>query len=236
MSTGSGAGLPARPGPLGRLRAASRPRRGQLSVAVLLALVGFAGVVQARSADSGALSGLRQTELVRILDDSEAKSAQLRDEQQSLQQEYDRLTSGTANARAAGAQAERRAEELGILAGTLAATGPGITITLPDPDHRLRATLVLDAVQELRDAGAEAIQLGSVRIVASTAFEAAAGGVRVGDVVVRPPYVFTVIGPTADLQSALGIPGGVLDSFDAAGLTPRVTAGSSVVVDAVRPG
>ena len=61
---------------------------------------------------------------------------------------------------------------LGILAGTVAAEGPGIVVTIDGVDD---AALLLDTVQELRDAGAEAIQLGDVRVVASTYFTQAPG-------------------------------------------------------------
>lgn len=217
------------------LRAALRPRRAQLSVAVLLALVGFAGVVQARATDSGDLAGLRQTELVRILDDAESRAESLREEQQALQAEYDRVVAGGAEAREAAEEAARRAEELAILAGSLPAAGPGVELTVPDPGDELRATLVLDAVQELRDAGAEALQIGNVRIVVSTAFEDAPGspGIRVGGRDVAPPYVLKAIGPAADLDSALGIPGGVVETLEAEGFEPSVVQSERLVVDAV---
>ena len=216
-----------------RLRRALRPRRRQTSVAVLLALVGFAGVVQARSAGSGDLAGLRQSELVRILDDAETRAAQLREEQRTLQEEYDRLTTGSEAAREQGDEAARRATELGILAGTLPAAGPGVVLRIPDPSGQVRATGLLDAVQELRDAGAEALQIGSVRVVVSTAFEPAEGGVSVGGTVVRPPYELRAIGPAADLESALGIPGGVLESLEADGLRPTVEQVERLLVDAL---
>ena len=58
---------------------------------------------------------------------------------------------------------------LRILTGTVAATGPGVTLTIDDPDGSVTAATLLDGVEELRDAGAEAIEINdSVRVVAST--------------------------------------------------------------------
>ncbi|RKS77885.1 uncharacterized protein YlxW (UPF0749 family) [Motilibacter peucedani] len=219
--------------PLPPLRA--RPR-AQVAVGVVLALVGFAAVVQARSSGTSSLSGLRQTELVRILDDSEARSEQLAEELRTLQQDYDSLSRGRAADAAAAADARRRADELGILAGTLRATGPGVEVRIPDPQGRVRAVALLDLVQELRDAGAEAIQIGSVRVVVSTALEESAQGVRVDGTVVPQPYVVLAVGPAADLASALGIPGGVVESLQAAGVSPQVSQRASVLVSALHPG
>ena len=54
-----------------RLASAFRPRvkRGHLLPAVLCAVLGFAVVVQVRATQDTGLEGLRQTDLVRILDD-----------------------------------------------------------------------------------------------------------------------------------------------------------------------
>ena len=61
--------------------------------------------------------------------------------------------------RAALAETQRRAKVLGILAGTLPATGPGVVVAITDPQGKVRANVVLTVVQELRDAGAEALQI-----------------------------------------------------------------------------
>src|SRR5918992_423291 len=67
-----------------------------------------------------------------------------------------------------------------------------------------------DLVQELRDAGAEAVAVADVRVVASTWFGPAEGGVLVDDRRVSPPYELAVIGPPDGLEAALDIPGGPL--------------------------
>ena len=54
---------------------------------------------------------------------------------------------------------------LGILAGTKPAEGPGISLRIDDPRSQVDAAQVLDTIEELRDAGAEAIQLGNVRVM-----------------------------------------------------------------------
>src|SRR5204862_247268 len=65
-------------------------------------------------------------------------------------------------------EARDRARTLGILTGTLPARGPGIVLTVVDPQGTVGADVLLDAVEELRDAGAEALQLSGVCVVAQT--------------------------------------------------------------------
>lgn len=250
---------PSRPVPAWqRLGRALRPRlrRVDVSVAVLLALLGFAAAVQVRSAqDDGLLASAREEDLVRILDDLSNREDRLRRELASLAAARDRLSSGSDQAQVALEQARRRTQVLGVLTGTVEAKGPGIVLTLTDPEGALGADVLLDALEELRGAGAEAIQLEGpvlvgegegappvVRVVASTAFvdaapegDGAGGGVEVDGTLLRPPYRFTVLGDPGTLASAMAIPGGVEDVAERAGGQAVVTRSEDLAVTALRP-
>lgn len=195
--------------------ASSRSLRYRALIVGLLALLGFALAAQVRS-DQTSQAGLataRQEDLVRILDDLTARGERLRSELADLEALRARLTTGTDRRQAALEEARKRARTLGVLAGTAAATGPGIVLTVQDPQGTVHADVLLDALEELRDAGAEAIQLGSVRVIASTSLvDHDGGGLTVDGVVLRAPYRFLVIGDPRTLAAALGIPGGVADA------------------------
>ena len=229
------------PTPASRMFAAwRRPGRAQLLVAVLLGLLGFSLVLQARSTSAG-LSSLRQSDLVALLDTVTQRSARLDAETQDLQSQRDELRSGTDRTAAAERAARDRVEVLGILAGTVPATGPGVRIRVTDPQRRVNAALLLDAVQELRDAGAEAMQVGDaatqVRVVASTSFTDTAdgSGVSVDGHALTPPYTFAVIGDAQTMASALDIPGGVLDTLRQAAARGVVTGAPRIDVTALHP-
>ena len=217
-----------------------RLRRVDVAVAALLALLGFAATLQLRSTrEDPTLESARQEDLVRILDDVSDRNERLRREIATLQAAQDRLNSGGDRNEAALAEARRRAQVLGVLAGTLPAEGPGVVVTITDPDGDVRAEALLDALVELRDAGAEAVQLEgppgtAVRVVASTAFVDADDGVRVDGTLLKPPYRFTVVGDPRTLASALAIPGGVIDNVESRGGTVDVVRGD-VAVTALRP-
>ncbi|WP_425435402.1 DUF881 domain-containing protein [Micromonospora pattaloongensis] len=215
------------------------PARRKLSsagvmIAVLIALLGFTLVVQVKnnSADP-TLAAARQEDLVRILSDLEAREERLRGDIAALEESQRQLNSGAQGRQAALQEATRRADELGILAGTLPARGPGLTVHFASGAQSIRAAAILDAVQELRGAGAEAMQIagggGSVRIVASTYFLDADGGVTVGGTRLTGPYTITVIGDPKTMRTALNIPGGVVASVSGDG--GNVTIQEHEVVD-----
>jgi uncharacterized protein YlxW (UPF0749 family) len=111
-----------------------------------------------------------------------------------------------------------------------------VEITVTDPRRAVRAANLLDALEELRDAGAEAVQINGVRVVASTSFlDAGAGQIRIDGHLVTPPYLYVVIGDPDTLDPALRIPGGVFAVLDERGATPTLQSAQDVVVDAVRP-
>jgi uncharacterized protein YlxW (UPF0749 family) len=201
--------LPA-PSRRGRL---SRFSKAQLLVAVLVAALGFAIVVQLRQTEQQGLATLRQSDLVRILDDVGDRRDRLAAEASDLESQRRELTDVRTGDQAALDAARARAMTLGILAGTVAAKGPGVEVYITDPRSTVRAATLLDMVQELRDAGAEAIQIGAARVVASTAFSDIRGGVAVDNLVLSAPYTVTAIGDGQTMATALEIPGGVIASM-----------------------
>lgn len=229
-----------------------RLRRVDLAVAVLLAVLGFAAVVQVRSTqEDGPLATARQEDLVQILDELANRNDRLRAEVSALNRAQAELSTGGDRSEAALAEARRRTQLLGILAGTVPARGPGLLLTLTDPEGRIGADVLLDALEELRAAGAEAIQLEgpvdlsveparaaageAVRVVASTALvDGDDGGVLVDGVPLYPPYRFVVVGDAGTLASAVVIPGGVVDNIEQRGGTALVEQREQVRVDALR--
>ncbi|HEX8346548.1 MAG TPA: DUF881 domain-containing protein [Actinoplanes sp.] len=191
---------------------------------VLIALFGFTLVVQLRSNDTDqGLATTRQEDLVRILSDLEARETRLNSEIATLEDSQRQLNSGVAGREAALAEAKKRADELGLLAGTLPGRGPGLEIRITPGGAPIKASALLNTVQELRGAGGEVMQLtGSdgtaVRVVASTSFvEGEAGTVVVDGTRLSAPYLLTVIGSPETMRTALNIPGGVVAAVANAG-------------------
>ncbi|MFD9356079.1 DUF881 domain-containing protein [Streptomyces sp. NPDC060031] len=228
------------PAQTGRQRLAAglwppRVSRAQLIVAVLLFVLGLGLAIQVRSnSDSSALRGARQEDLVRILDELDGRTKRLEDEKSKLEDQRKELENSSNQAEEARRQTVEKERQLGILAGTVAAQGPGITLKITDVKGQVRSDQLLDTLQELRAAGAEAIQINGVRIVAGSYFSDEGGGVGIDGKKITQPYEFRVIGKPQDLEPALNIPGGVVQTLEKEQATVAVTRSAKIVVDALR--
>ncbi|MFE9366232.1 DUF881 domain-containing protein [Streptomyces sp. NPDC006978] len=222
-----------------RLRAGLWPprvSRAQLIVALLLFVLGLGLAIQVRSnSDNSALRGARQEDLVRILDELDNRTQRLEDEKQRLDDQRTELENSSDQAEEARKQTLEKERQLGILAGTVAAHGPGITLTISDPVGAVEPDMLLDTIQELRAAGAEAIEIDGVRVVANTYFSGDGGELKVDGRKIEAPYEFKVIGKPQDLEPALNIPGGVVQTLEKEQATAEVTRADDIVVDALRP-
>lgn len=211
--------MPEPPGPdetggMARLRRSFfRPSRGQAVVAVLLAVLAFAAVTQVRlTGRDDTYSNLRESELIQALNGLQAASRKAERDISDLENTRDRLRSSTQRRAAALEEARKQLETLGVLAGTVPATGPGLRITVEDPKGQLSLNHLLDGIEELRNAGVEAMEINDrVRVVAQTSFEDDPDGIRVDGQALRAPYVIDAIGSPATLAGAMNFDGGFID-------------------------
>lgn len=219
-----------------RLGRAGRPRPTKANVlATLLALgLGFAIAAQVHQTSIEGLEDLREDELIRILDTVDQDGNRLAEEIQTLQLSRDRLESDTTSLTEAQQAAQQRLDSLAIMAGTVPARGPGIVLTIRDPEHGVTAPMLLDTLQELRDAGAEAVEINDVRVVANTFFTDGEGGIAISGRDVSAPFVVTAIGDGSTLASAMEIPGGVTDSVRSVGGEAGVETKEEVTVSALQ--
>lgn len=214
-----------------------RPDVGHVAVAVLVGLFGFAAVVQVRSDEEDTLSNARRDELFQILDGLTRQGDRLEDQVAELESSRRDLISGADTEQAALEQAQERARQLEVLIGTAAANGPGIVVTISDPDQEVRAATILSAVQELRDSGAEAIQIEGgkpgqeVRVVADTWFLDDESGLVVSDVELDPPYNIAALGDASTLAEAMEFPQGVVQKVENDGGEANVTPYNDLHVD-----
>ncbi|MER6817369.1 DUF881 domain-containing protein [Spirillospora sp. NPDC000708] len=224
------------PPPLTGVMALLRPRAswGQLIGGLLCVLVGFAVAVQVRSTKRDTtFATARQDELVGILADLGQRSERLRGDIRDLEETKAELQRD-AQGGAALEEARKRATTYGLLAGTLPAEGPGIQMVVQDPRGGVRAGGLLDALEELRDAGAEVVQVNDVRAGVDTYFVDARDGVLADGATLRAPYTFLAIGDPHTMTTALNIPGGVVRTLRAAGATVSITPRAKVTVSAIR--
>jgi uncharacterized protein YlxW (UPF0749 family) len=203
--------------------------RAQVTAAMLLAVLGFAAVVQVQAVQSNDdYEGMREEDLVQLLNSLSAASQRAENEIAELEQRRSSLRSDTDSRAAILEQARQQAAVLGILAGTVPATGPGLVVRVSDPEGAMGINQLLDGLEELRNAGAEAIEINdSVRVVAQTALEDGEDGIIVDGRQVVAPYTIEVIGDPHTLAQSLNFTGGFVEDIEG----PSI--GGSVVIDQV---
>lgn len=210
----------------------SRPAAA-LATAALAVALGFALTVQIRSTtEPDERVGQREEDLILILDTLNTREETLRRQIAETRQTVEELSSGQEQSGGALEEARSRAEAIGILAGTLPARGPGLRMTIQDPDGAVPASVILGAIQELRGAGAEAIQVDDVRVVVSSAVTGTPGALRIDGQPLSAPYEFRVIGPSPALDVALKVSGGIVADVSRVGGRARVEQADDVTVDA----
>ncbi len=184
----------------------------QIVMAVLLGGLAFAITLQVKQADTKDYSAVRGDELVELLKSLDSANERLGTQIDELTVTRDDLLSSTKRSAEAEKQAKQRAEQLGILAGTSGASGPGVRLVITDLNRDIDAPQLLDAVQELRDAGAEAIVINGVaRVVAQTYFLDDDDAIRVGGQEVKRPFTIEAIGDSSTMAEAANIRGGLVD-------------------------
>lgn len=204
----------------------------QIVVALALFTFGFMITITIKkSNEPQVLSNARENELVQVLTELNRQNEQLSIEINDQEDVLDSLQSGsTQNANQAALD---RANALGVLAGTKTVLGPGITMVLKGDSASINAFTLIDAVQELRDAGSVAIQINNVRVVANTWFIDTVGGVSISGSVKNTPINIKVIGEPQTLETAMRIPGGFEQGVIANGGEIEIKRSNIVEIDAI---
>jgi uncharacterized protein YlxW (UPF0749 family) len=220
-----------------RLKRTLTPQRSgtQVVITVLLAVLGFTLMAAVSgNSNNSILANARQSDLVGLLDDLAQREARLQAENTRLENARETLLGG--DQYAALNEAKRRADALGVLAGSETILGSGIQINVAG---NLTASTLIDAIQELRDAGATAIQISdsglAVRLVANSWFADSPSGVTVSGTALRVPITISAIGDPTVLSPAMKIPGGLVDTVGSGGGVVTVSESNNVDITAIVP-
>ena len=204
---------------------------------MILAVLGFAVVVQVRETQSNdTYEGLRQGELIEVLDGLTGTAERARREVGRLEARRDELQDESVARSAALDEAEQRVRTLNIIAGLVPVSGPGLRVTITENAGRVSVGSLLDTVQELRTAGAEAMEFNdSIRLGASSSFENAVGGIELDGELLESPYVIDVIGDQHVLETAMTFSLGPVETLETLdGATVQVEELDSVEITSVR--
>ena len=98
----------------------------------------------------------------------------------------------------------------------------------------VRAADLAGRVNELWSAGAEAVAVNGVRILATTGFRDHVDDILVGEGTMRPPFTIAAIGEPLTLQTALRFRGGFVEGLQSIGLQVTVQRREWIKLNAYR--
>lgn len=190
-----------------------RRRRSVLTVTAVLVLLGFLVAVQLRSraADDG-LSGMSVQELGELVANLTTRNDQLREEIRVLEAQRAAVAASVDRGGTSAVQIRTDLERVLGWSGALGVTGPGVRITVEGPLPGDAVELLLN---ELRNAGAEALAIGDVRVVPGVVATGPAGDVVLDGIPVPDPIEILAVGQAETLSGSLTRAGGPIAQLGA---------------------
>jgi uncharacterized protein YlxW (UPF0749 family) len=190
-----------------------RRRSAQLALSAVLFILGVLVVAQfrAQGADQG-LSGLSVSDLTELVANVTTRNNQLRDEIATLERQRETIAGAVQRGDTSSAQIRADLNRILGWSGALPVTGAGVRITV---SGQLPGDAVELLMNELRNAGCEAVAIGSVRVVPGVVASGPAGAVVVRGVLVDDPIEITAIGQPQVLAGSLGRAGGPIAQLNA---------------------
>lgn len=193
----------------------------RLSVAAVAALLGILAVGQLRGqAGVPGLSALTATELTQLIANLTNGNNQLRDEIAELTRQEAHLTEARDRGETTVDELTADLARIRAWAGLTPVSGQGIAITVSGP---IGGDGIEELLNELRNAGAEAIAVDSVRVVAGVVVAGAPGALSIENAALGDAFEIRAIGSPQILTGTLTRTGGVVAQIGATYPDARLT-------------
>lgn len=205
----------------------------QIAIALVCIVLGLMVSIQFRTVKQGVgpVSEYRARELAAQLKkvrDENAKLLKLKEEYETQIKEYEETASqGSTTAKLI----KKELDNARIIAGLEDVEGPGVTVVLDDLkfSEKLNYPLIdysmlLEVVNELNAAGAEAISINGQRFISTTEIRQTGGiHININTVSYAPPFEFKAIGDPKTLEAALRLREGIVERLEASGVAVTIT-------------
>lgn len=185
-----------------------RAPRSQALVAAVAFLLGLLVVAQIRAqSGNGTLAGLTSQDLTFLVANLNTRNEQLRREIATLERQLAALELGGSRGASSVSEMQADLDRIRAWAGLDRIAGDGIEITISGP---IGSRAIEDLVNELRNAGAEAIAIEDVRVVPGTVIGGLPGSISVDDTALDDPVTIRAIGTPETLTGSLARAGGII--------------------------
>ena len=185
-----------------------RRMRNQLTIAAVAFVLGLLVVTQLRAQASGAgLGGMSSQDLTVFVANLNAGIDQRRQEIAALERDLATLTANQDRGVVSLGQVRDELSSIRAYAGLEAVVGPGVSVTVDGP---IDGPTLEDLINELRGAGAEAIAVDGIRVVAGSAVTGGPGEVEIEGSRLDDPFEVSAIGGAETLTGSLTRSGGIV--------------------------
>jgi uncharacterized protein YlxW (UPF0749 family) len=193
--------------------------RSQLAVAAVAFALGLLVVVQLRAqAGSAGLAQLSSQDLTVLVANLNARNDQLRREVSLLEDELAALNQNRLRGDESIDELRADLRRVRAYTGLDPVGGPGVTISITGP---IDGSGVEELINELRNAGAEAIGVEEIRIVTGVVVSGTRGAASIAGAPLGPNFELSAIGAPDKLTGSLTRSGGVIAQL--AATEPDVT-------------
>jgi len=180
----------------------------QLTMAAVALTLGLLVVVQLRAqAGAAGLAKLSSQDLTVLVANLNARNDQLRSEVSSLERELGTLNQNAARGEVSVDELRAELSRIRAYAGLDAVGGSGVTISINGP---IDGTGMEELINELRNAGAEAIGAGGVRVVTGVVVSGSPGEASIDGTPLGDSFELAAIGAPDKLTGSLTRSGGVI--------------------------
>lgn len=222
----------------------SKISKSKIAVAIVIGIMSFMMIyvilIQiniVKEYDGEEIELMRETELKETLATYKEKYEETTNELNSTVARIEEYKADEKSEEDAVALLEEEVNQANMLLGKTDVTGEGIIITIENTggDSENEAMTVntadlINLVNELRLAGAEAISINGERIVANSDIFDVGNFIYINGQRTTSPYEIKVIGDRKYLESALNIKGGYIDIYTLNGYNIKMESSENIVI------
>ena len=220
-----------------------------ISISVVCMVLGFFTTIQIKNvmhnAGKGSVSGMRAAELQAMYQKEKEKNDALYIEYVKVQQDLEKYTTAIKDTNATTKLLKEQLDNAEILAGMKEVSGQGVTVKMSDGNktsqiagqehlYWIHDGDLLGVINELKDAGAEAISFNDQRLTSISEVRCVGAVVSVNNVRVGEPFIIKAIGEAKTLESALMFKGGIISELTNYGIECEVKTSESITIPAYK--
>jgi len=218
-------------------------------ISIVCMVLGFFATIQiknvTKNAGQGSVSGMRAAELQAMYQKEIEKNDSLYKEFVKAQRDLDQYIAAKQDINTTTKLLKEQLDNAEILAGMKDVSGQGVTVKLSDGSktssnpgdeelYWIHDGDILLVINELRDAGAEAISINDQRLTSLSEIRCVGAVISINNVRIGEPFIIKAIGESKTLESALMFKGGIISELTTYGIECEVKTSESITIPAYK--